>query len=87
MHFMKTVHTAIPVTLIIMGALLLAVRAVFEMVIAGQESYVLAHSPSGTLPRRDLDDVTRYTMLIAGCTMLLAGVGSVLFAGKSSSST
>ncbi len=84
MLFMKTVHMAIPVTLFVMGSLLLAVPAIFGMVIAGQESYALAHGPPRELPRRDLDDVTRYTLLIAGCSMLVVGASTVLFSGKSS---
>ncbi len=71
---MKNLPTAVAVTLIVMGACLLAIPAIFEMVVAGQESYVVAHSPDRILTPREFGEVSRYAYIVAGLVMIGLGV-------------
>lgn len=68
------IATTVSVTLIIMGTLLLSVPAIFEMVMAGQESYAAAHNPAAELPRRELGNIVRFSFLLIGVAMISGGV-------------
>lgn len=75
---MRAVPTAVSVTLIVMGSLLLAVPAIYEMVMAGQESYVLAHSPARSFPSRALSGPSQLSFFVVGLAMIVFGVKTAM---------
>lgn len=71
---MKTYPTAISVTLIIMGTLLIALPTIHNMVTVAQEAYVLAHSPTRNLIRRELGDFAQFSLLALGIAMVVLAI-------------